>query len=68
MGRQKTKTGQAMQIGSTENKVFSIGGKTGSNEAFQVNDLSGTKKTLEVGMPIKPVKDLSGMYFACNII
>jgi hypothetical protein len=59
---------QVKQIGSTENQVFVIGGKTNSNEAFHINSESDPGKTLEVGTPIKAVRDLSGMFFSCNII
>ncbi len=48
--------------------VFSIGGGLKSNQIFQIHGSALPRQTYEVGMPIKPLRDTSKMFFACNII
>ena len=60
----------AIQVVPSEpevDKVFSIGGGLKS-QIFQVHGNAKPTQTYEVGMPIKPLRDTSKMFFVCNII
>ncbi|MCX6669803.1 MAG: hypothetical protein NTV25_08395 [Methanothrix sp.] len=48
--------------------IFPIGGGLKSNQIFQIHGNAKPTQTYEVGMPIKPLRDTSKMFFACNII
>jgi len=60
---------QVKPIGSSENAIFVIGTGLKSNEVFQINsDNAKSQKNFEVGITVKPLKDLSKMMFVCNIV
>ena len=51
-----------------EDTIFSIGSGLVSNDIFQINGNVEPQKPFEVDLPTKPVKDLSKVIFASNII
>jgi len=62
-------TPQVKPIGSSENAIFVIGTGLKSNEVFQINGVNAeSQKNFEVGITVKPLKDLSKMMFVCNIV
>ena len=56
------------QVGSSEDTIFSIGSGLVSNDIFRINGNVEPQKPFEVDLPTKPVKDLSNVIFASNII
>ena len=56
------------QVGSSEDTIFSIGSGLVSNDIFQINGNVEPQKPFEVDLPTKPVKDLSKVIFASDII
>ena len=51
-----------------ENTVFAIGSGLKSNQVFQVNGNAQPRDVHELGMPIKPVRDVEKMVFVCDIV
>jgi hypothetical protein len=56
------------QVGSSEDTIFSIGSGLVSNDIFQINGNVEPQMPFKVDLPTKPVKDLSKVIFASNII
>jgi hypothetical protein len=59
---------QATSSAPNENTVFTIGSGLKSNQVFQVNRNAQPRDVYELGMPIKPVRDVDNMFFVCDII
>lgn len=56
------------QTETGDNSVFSIGGGLASGNLFQVNGNNDPQQLFEINLPTKPIKDVSKVFFACNII
>ena len=52
----------------SEGMVFPIGSGLQSDRTFVVNGNARQKDTFTVGLPIKPVRDVSKMMFVCDIV
>ncbi len=52
----------------SEGMVFPIGSGLQSERTFVVNGNARQKDTFNVGLPIKPVRDVSKMLFVCDIV
>ena len=51
-----------------EKTSFAIGAGLQSDKVFVVNGNAKPKKTFEAGIPIKPLRDTSKMFFVCDIV
>jgi len=49
------------------NTVFSIGDGLKS-QIFQIRGKALPRQNYEIGMPIKPLRDTSKMFFVCDIV
>jgi hypothetical protein len=58
----------AAQEGTLEKNSFTIGTGLQSGKVFVVNGNAKPKQTFEAGIPIKPLRDTSKMYFVCDIV
>ena len=55
-------------VESPDNTIFAIKSGVESNDIFQISGEAEPRKAFLVSLPTKPIKDLSNMFFACNII
>lgn len=51
-----------------EKTSFAIGAGLQSDKVFVVNGNAKPKQTFEAGIPIKPLRDTSKMFFVCDIV
>jgi hypothetical protein len=59
---------QAVQEDNMAKTSFVIGAGLQSDKVFVVNGNAKPKQTFEAGIPIKPLRDTSKMFFVCNIV
>ncbi len=59
---------QATSSASSENIFFAIGSGLKSDQVFQINGNARPVRLFELGIPIKPVRDVGRMIFVCDIV
>jgi hypothetical protein len=68
LSRSKVAQPEGMSAESSENTIFAIGNDRGSKDFFPINGDGEPKKAYEIGLATKPIRDVSKMFFSCNII
>lgn len=59
-------TASAVQVATDPEGVFKLGEGVGGRDLFEVKDKEVT--TMEIGMPIKSLRDVGKMVFVCDIV
>lgn len=59
-------TASSAQVASDPEGVFKLGEGVGGRDLFEVKE-NGVK-TMEIGIPIKPLRDVGKMVFVCDIV
>ncbi len=59
-------TASSAQVASDPEGVFKLGEGIGGKDLFEVKE-NGVK-TMEIGIPIKPLRDVGKMVFVCDIV
>jgi hypothetical protein len=59
-------TASAVQVATDPEGVFKLGEGVGGKDLFEVKDREVT--TMEIGMPIKSLRDVGKMVFVCDIV
>jgi hypothetical protein len=59
-------TASAVQVATDPEGVFKLGEGVGGKDLFEVKDKEVT--TMEIGMPIKSLRDVGKMVFVCDIV
>ncbi len=56
----------AVQVATDPEGVYKLGEGVGGRDLFEVKEKD--TKTMEIGMPIKPLRDVGKMVFVCDIV
>lgn len=59
-------TASSAQVASDPEGVFKLGEGVGGRDLFEVKENGA--KTMEIGIPIKPLRDVGKMVFVCDIV
>lgn len=59
-------TASSVQVASEPEDVFKLGEGIGGRDLFEVKENGA--KTMEIGIPIKPLRDVGKMVFVCDIV
>ena len=65
---ENSQSAQESQEEVIEKTSFAIGAGLQSDKVFVVNGNAKPKQTFEAGIPIKPLRDTSKMFFVCDIV
>ena len=65
---ENSQSAQESQEEVIEKTSFAIGAGLQSDKVFVVNGNAKPKQTFEAGIPIKPLRDISKMFFVCDIV